>query len=57
MFPDSVEITITYYYDGDSSDVYNITKLVQGELGGMVFVDDVRSFRLAQGRETSAVST
>lgn len=38
--PDEVQITITYYYEGDSPDVDNIIKPIQDALNGLVFVDD-----------------
>lgn len=40
--PDSVQITITYYYEGDSPDVDNIIKPIQDALNGLVFVDDAQ---------------
>jgi Holliday junction resolvase RusA-like endonuclease len=40
--PDPVEITITYYYEGDSPDVDNIIKPIQDALNGVVFVDDAQ---------------
>ena len=40
--PDAVQITITYYYEGDSPDVDNIIKPIQDALNGVVFVDDVQ---------------
>jgi Holliday junction resolvase RusA-like endonuclease len=39
---DSVCVTITYYYDGDSPDVDNIIKPIQDGLNGVVFVDDTQ---------------
>lgn len=40
--PDAVQITITYYYEGDSPDVDNIIKPIQDALNGLVFVDDAQ---------------
>ena len=40
--PDDVEVTITYYYEGDSPDVDNIIKPIQDALNGVVFVDDAQ---------------
>ncbi|MBP1885715.1 RusA family crossover junction endodeoxyribonuclease [Sinorhizobium mexicanum] len=40
--PDPVQITITYYYEGDSPDVDNIIKPIQDALNGLVFVDDAQ---------------
>ena len=40
--PDPVQITITYYYEGDSPDVDNIIKPIQDALNGVVFVDDAQ---------------
>jgi len=37
---DAVQITITYYYEGDSPDVDNIIKPIQDAMNGVVFVDD-----------------
>lgn len=37
-----VQITITYYYEGDSPDVDNIIKPIQDALNGVVFVDDAQ---------------
>jgi len=39
---DEVQITITYYYEGDSPDVDNIIKPIQDALNGLVFVDDAQ---------------
>lgn len=39
---DPVQITITYYYEGDSPDVDNIIKPIQDGLNGVVFVDDAQ---------------
>lgn len=39
---DAVQITITYYYEGDSPDVDNIIKPIQDALNGIVFVDDAQ---------------
>lgn len=39
---ESVQITITYYYEGDSPDVDNIIKPIQDALNGLVFVDDAQ---------------
>ena len=41
--PDPVQITITYYYEGDSPDVDNIIKPIQDGLSGLVFVDDTQA--------------
>ncbi len=40
--PDPVQITITYYYEGDSPDVDNIIKPIQDGLNGVVFIDDAQ---------------
>jgi crossover junction endodeoxyribonuclease RusA len=40
LVQDPVQITITYYYEGDSPDVDNIIKPIQDALNGIVFVDD-----------------
>jgi len=39
---DPCEITITYYYEGDSPDVDNIIKPIQDALNGVVFVVDAQ---------------
>jgi Holliday junction resolvase RusA-like endonuclease len=39
---DAVQITITYYYEGDSPDVDNIIKPIQDALNGLVFIDDAQ---------------
>lgn len=37
---DSVNIVITYYYEGDTPDVDNIIKPIQDSLNGLVYIDD-----------------
>jgi crossover junction endodeoxyribonuclease RusA len=39
---DPVQVTITYYYEGDSPDVDNIIKPIQDALNGLVFTDDAQ---------------
>jgi crossover junction endodeoxyribonuclease RusA len=39
---DTVQVTITYYYEGDTPDVDNIIKPIQDALVGVVFVDEAR---------------
>jgi crossover junction endodeoxyribonuclease RusA len=39
---DTLQITITYFYEGDTPDVDNIIKPIQDALIGVVYVDDVQ---------------
>jgi crossover junction endodeoxyribonuclease RusA len=37
---ESLQIIITYYYEGDTPDIDNIIKPIQDALNGVVYVDD-----------------